>query len=216
MRQRVGIAAALASDPELLIADEPSTALDVTTQKEILKLLRSIQEQRGMSLVLITHDLRVAFSMCDRIYVLYAVALRSRSRRRALSRAGAAPHPYTLGLLTSEPPLDRRLARLTAIEGSVPAPDDVAGSCPFAPRCAWAIDPAALKLREAEHGQLPAARPPVSGSARSSRSWCAPAKGYAATRDTRSVVTATAAVDPLVRVPRDSSRRSARRRRCAG
>jgi peptide/nickel transport system ATP-binding protein len=136
MRQRVGIAAALASDPEILIADEPSTALDVTTQKEILALLRSIQEQRGMALVLITHDLRVAFSMCDRIYVLYAGSTLEVAPAAELERAPL--HPYSLGLLLSEPPLDRRLATLAAVEGVVPAPDDVAGSCPFAPRCGWA------------------------------------------------------------------------------
>ena len=75
MRQRVGLAAALAGDPELLIADEPSTALDVTTQAEILELLKDVQQARGMGLILITHDLRVAFSVAERIYVLYAGAL---------------------------------------------------------------------------------------------------------------------------------------------
>ena len=136
MRQRVGIAAALASDPEMLIADEPSTALDVTTQKEILALLRSIQERRGMALVLITHDLRVAFSMCDRIYVLYAGSTLEVAPAPELERAPL--HPYSLALLLSEPPLDRRLEKLSAVEGVVPVPDEVAGSCPFAPRCAWA------------------------------------------------------------------------------
>src|SRR5439155_14881536 len=77
MRQRVALAAALAGDPALLIADEPSTALDVTTQAEILELLKSVQRARGMGLVLITHDLRVAFSVAERVYVLYAGALRS-------------------------------------------------------------------------------------------------------------------------------------------
>ncbi len=174
MRQRVGIAAALASNPEILIADEPSTALDATTQKEILKLLRSIQERRGMALVLITHDLRVAFSMCDRIYVLYAGSTLEIAPARALEEKPL--HPYTLALLVSEPPLDRRLAQLTTVEGSVPSPDDVAGCCPFAPRCAWAIDPCRAEAVKLQHGRLPAARPPVSGSARSSRSWCAPAR----------------------------------------
>jgi peptide/nickel transport system ATP-binding protein len=135
MRQRVGIAAALASDPEILIADEPSTALDVTTQKEILRLLRSIQERRGMGLILITHDLRVAFSMCDRIYVLYAGSVLEVAPAVQLERIPL--HPYSLGLLLSEPPLDRRLASLAAVEGSVPTPDEVADRCPFAPRCGW-------------------------------------------------------------------------------
>jgi peptide/nickel transport system ATP-binding protein len=135
MRQRVGIAAALASDPEILIADEPSTALDVTTQKEILRLLRSIQERRRMALVLITHDLRVAFSMCDRVYVLYAGSVLEVAPAAELEQAPL--HPYSLALLVSEPPLDRRLAALAAVEGTVPAPDDVSSCCPFAPRCGW-------------------------------------------------------------------------------
>ena len=135
MRQRVGIAAALASDPAILIADEPSTALDVTTQKEILRLLRSIQERRGMSLVLITHDLRVAFSMCDRIYVLYAGSVLEVSPAAELERAPL--HPYSLALLLSEPPLEYRLAKLAAVEGTVPSPDSVAASCTFAARCRW-------------------------------------------------------------------------------
>jgi peptide/nickel transport system ATP-binding protein len=136
MRQRVALAAALARDPRLLIADEPTTALDVTTQAEILDLLGSLQASRGMTLMLITHDLRVAFSVCDQVYVLYA--------GRVLEVGAAATvqseplHPYTQGLLLSEPPVDRRAGGLTSIEGSVPAPDEVAGECAFAPRCAWA------------------------------------------------------------------------------
>lgn len=136
MSQRVALAAALAQDPELLIADEPSTALDVTTQAEILKLLHRVQQARGMSLILITHDLRLAFSTCDRIYVLYA---------GSLLEVGAGPdierepfHPYTLGLLLSEPPVKKRLSKLVAIRGTVPAADDVANTCKFAPRCDWA------------------------------------------------------------------------------
>src|SRR4051812_18725662 len=136
MRQRVGLAAALARDPELLIADEPSTALDVTTQKEILALLESLRRSRGMGLVLITHDLRVAFSTCDRVYVLYAGSLLEVAPAAAVE---AAPlPPYTLGLLLSEPEVDRRRATLEAIPGKVPAADEVADRCAFAPRCAWA------------------------------------------------------------------------------
>jgi peptide/nickel transport system ATP-binding protein len=135
MRQRVGIAAALASDPAILIADEPSTALDVTTQKEILRLLRSIQEKRGMSLVLITHDLRVAFAMCDRIYVLYAGSVLEISPAADLERAPM--HPYSLALLLSEPSLEHRLAALATVEGTVPPPDTVASRCTFAARCRW-------------------------------------------------------------------------------
>jgi peptide/nickel transport system ATP-binding protein len=138
MAQRVALAAALARDPKLLIADEPSTALDVTTQAEILKLLRQIQRQRRMSLILITHDLRLAFSTSDRIYVLYAGSLLEVGDARAVEREPF--HPYTLGLLLSEPPAQRRVRALLAIRGAVPAAADVAGMCSFAPRCDWARD----------------------------------------------------------------------------
>jgi peptide/nickel transport system ATP-binding protein len=136
MRQRVAIAAALARDPRILIADEPSTALDVTTQKEILNLMKQVQLSRGMSLILISHDLRVAFAMCERVYVFYAGAL---VEIGSPSDLDAEPlHPYTHGLLLSELPPDRRVETLVSIPGAVPTPDEVAGSCPFAPRCRWA------------------------------------------------------------------------------
>jgi peptide/nickel transport system ATP-binding protein len=136
MRQRVAIAAALARDPRVLIADEPSTALDASTQQDILALIKRVQEARGMGLVLITHDLRVAFAMCDRIYVLYAGSLMETAPAGELE---AEPlHPYSHGLLLSEPPADHRVRDLVSIPGSVPAADLVAGTCPFAPRCRWA------------------------------------------------------------------------------
>jgi peptide/nickel transport system ATP-binding protein len=135
MRQRVGLAAALAGDPELLIADEPSTALDVTTQAEILELLKSVQRARGMGLILITHDLRVAFSVADRVYVLYAGALVEVSQAEGLEHEPL--HPYSLGLLLSEPATEFRQETLLAVDGSVPAPDDVQGECSFAARCRW-------------------------------------------------------------------------------
>jgi peptide/nickel transport system ATP-binding protein len=138
MRQRVAIAAALARDPRVLIADEPSTALDVATQREVLDLIQGIQRNRGMALVLITHDLRVAFARCDRIYVLYAGSLVEVGDSE---RMEAEPlHPYTQGLLLSEPPADRRVQRLVAMPGSVPTADEVKGGCTFAPRCRWAED----------------------------------------------------------------------------
>jgi peptide/nickel transport system ATP-binding protein len=136
MQQRVAIAAALASDPEILIADEPSTALDVTTQRDILALLRRVQEGRSMGLILITHDLRVAFSMCQRIYVLYAGSALEHAPSRELESEPL--HPYTLGLLLSEPSAERRYAELPAMPGSVPAADAVGDRCPFEPRCQWA------------------------------------------------------------------------------
>ena len=139
MRQRVALAAALAANPQLLIADEPSTALDVTTQAEILALLKSLQEQRGMGLILITHDLRVAFSVAQRIYVLYAGSLVEVADARDLEHEPC--HPYSLGLLLAEPAVEKRQAKLIAIEGAVPAPDEVADRCSFQPRCRWAAAP---------------------------------------------------------------------------
>ncbi|MDQ3732457.1 MAG: ABC transporter ATP-binding protein [Actinomycetota bacterium] len=138
MRQRVGIAATLARDPRILVADEPTTALDVTTQREILALLKRLQRSRQLGLVLITHDLRAAFAMCDRVYVLYAGSLLEVGPAAGLEREPL--HPYTLGLLLSEPPMERRVSALVAIEGSVPAPDEVATCCAFAPRCAFRRD----------------------------------------------------------------------------
>ena len=137
MAQRIGLAATLAGDPQLLIADEPSTALDVTTQKAVLELLRRLQRKRRMGLVLITHDLRVAFSVCDRVYVFYAGTLLEVGTAAEISRAPR--HPYTHGLLRAEPDVTRRID-LLPLEGSVPSPDDVADRCAFAPRCAFATD----------------------------------------------------------------------------
>lgn len=157
MRQRVVIAAALARDPNLLIADEPTTALDVTTQRGILALLKKIQAARQMSLILITHDLRVAFATCDRVYVIYAGSLVEVARSEDLDLQPL--HPYTAALLQSEPPLDRRLPELVAIPGSVPLPDEVAGGCVFAPRCDWAQEACVSgtpPLVEVEPGRLTA------------------------------------------------------------
>jgi peptide/nickel transport system ATP-binding protein len=138
MCQRVALAAALARDPELLIADEPSTALDVTTQTEIMQLLKRVRAERRMSLILITHDLRLAFSTCHRVYVLYAGSLLEVGDARDVEID--PQHPYTLGLLLSEPPAEKRVPRLIAIRGSVPRPDDVADRCAFSDRCDWAED----------------------------------------------------------------------------
>jgi peptide/nickel transport system ATP-binding protein len=159
MRQRVAIAAALARDPKVLIADEPSTALDASTQQDILALIKRVQEARGMGLVLITHDLRVAFAMCDRIFVLYAGSLLETAPAGELE---AEPlHPYSHGLLLSEPPADHRVRDLVSIPGSVPSPDQVAGKCPFAPRCRWATaecDQAAPELTEVTLADVPRGR----------------------------------------------------------
>ncbi len=136
MRQRVALAAALARDPELLIADEPSTALDVTTQAEILQLIKETQRARQMGLIFISHDLRVAFSVCDRVYVLYGGSIMETGPTSSL--LDTPQHPYTHGLMLSEPTATGRQADLYSIEGSVPRPDDVRDKCSFADRCRWA------------------------------------------------------------------------------
>ncbi|MER8084951.1 ABC transporter ATP-binding protein [Streptomyces sp. NPDC094048] len=138
MRQRVAAAAALAGDPELLIADEPTTALDAANQRAVLDLLRGLQRSRGMGLVLITHDLRVAFSACDRVYVLYAGSVLEHGRSGELESGPL--HPYTAGLLASEPSVRERYEELPAIPGSVPPPGARGSGCPFADRCAHAAE----------------------------------------------------------------------------
>jgi len=136
MRQRVALAASLAKDPQVLIADEPTTALDVTTQRDVLELLAQLQRTRGMSLVLITHDLAVAFSVCDQVLVLYAGSTLEYGPSAVLAEHPA--HPYTAKLRASSPPASHFLERLEAIPGTVPAADAVASQCAFAERCDWA------------------------------------------------------------------------------
>ena len=136
MSQRVALAASLASDPEVLIGDEPTTALDVTTQREVLELLHRIQRERGMALLLITHDLGVARERADRILVMYAGRLmESGAGDRLLD---APRHPYTAALRDSEPPLHHRVERLSSVPGAVPRPWEVPSGCAFAARCSFA------------------------------------------------------------------------------
>ncbi|MFF2012121.1 ABC transporter ATP-binding protein [Streptomyces sp. NPDC058195] len=133
MRQRVATAAALAGDPDLLVADEPTTALDAANQRAVLELLRGLLERRGMGLLLITHDLAVAFATCDRVYVLYAGAVLEQGPAADLRRAPR--HPYTAALLAAEPSAHARHERLPTVPGSVPPPGGRSGGCPFADRC---------------------------------------------------------------------------------
>ena len=137
MRQRVMIAMALACSPKLLIADEPTTALDVTVQAQILDLLRDLQAETGMSIILITHDLGVVAEMADDVAVMYAGRVVERTASRALFED--PQHPYTLGLLGSIPRLDEDRERLLAIRGAVPPPFALPKGCRFNPRCPFAI-----------------------------------------------------------------------------
>jgi peptide/nickel transport system ATP-binding protein len=133
MRQRVMIAMALACDPRLLIADEPTTALDVTLQAQILDLMRELKAESGAAIILITHDLGVVAEVCDEVAVMYAGEVVERADVDALF---ATPqHPYTVGLLGSIPRLDRRTAHLATIEGMVPNMTVPPNGCRFAARC---------------------------------------------------------------------------------
>jgi peptide/nickel transport system permease protein len=138
MAQRVAIAIALSGEPKLLIADEPTTALDVTIQAEILDLLRSLQEQMGMALILVTHDLGVVADMCSRAIVMYAGQVVEEAVVDALFDRPL--HPYTMGLLQSMPDLNQSEGKLHTIEGSVPPPQQWPIHCHFADRCPYVID----------------------------------------------------------------------------
>jgi peptide/nickel transport system ATP-binding protein len=134
MNQRVMIAMALAGEPDLLVADEPTTALDATIQAQILDLLREIQRDNGMALALISHDLGVIAEVCDRVLVMYAGRVVEQAPTRALFER--AQHPYTLGLLAALPDFDSPPRRLLTIAGSVPEPGRLPSGCSFRPRCA--------------------------------------------------------------------------------
>ncbi|WP_202077460.1 ABC transporter ATP-binding protein [Caldalkalibacillus salinus] len=139
MRQRVMIAIALACDPELLIADEPTTALDVTIQAQILELMNKLQNELGMSIIMITHDLGVVAETCDHVAVMYAGKVVEFADINTLF---AKPkHPYTVGLFNSLPRHDIDIdGELAVIQGTVPSPKEMPEGCRFAPRCPYAKD----------------------------------------------------------------------------
>jgi peptide/nickel transport system ATP-binding protein/oligopeptide transport system ATP-binding protein len=153
MKQRVMIAMALACNPKLLIADEPTTALDVTIQAQILELIKELQAEFGMSMLIITHDLGVVAEVADEVVVMYAGKVVERAPVKDLYSRPL--HPYTLGLFKSKPRMGERRERLDAIEGSVPNPLAFPPGCRFHPRCPKAVPECSNgepPLREIERG----------------------------------------------------------------
>jgi peptide/nickel transport system ATP-binding protein len=138
MRQRAMIAMALSCQPKLLIADEPTTALDVTVQAQVLRLLKEIQREMGMAVLLITHDLGVVSEIADRVAVMYAGRMMEYGPIETIFEQ--VRHPYTRGLLDSIPSLEEKRNRLNAIPGQVPDPMDLPAGCTFHPRCTLAMD----------------------------------------------------------------------------
>jgi oligopeptide transport system ATP-binding protein len=138
MRQRILIAMAVALEPELIIADEPTTALDVTVQAQILELLQRLRDQLGTAILLITHDLGVVMEVADRVAVMYAGRIVESGHADAVLDRPA--HPYTEALLRAVPRVEQRGGDLITIPGSPPHPGQLPGGCAFHPRCAWAID----------------------------------------------------------------------------
>jgi len=149
MRQRVMIAMALINDPALLIADEPTTALDVTTQAQILDLIRELQAEHGTAVILITHDLGVVAETADEIVVMYAARVAEHAPVYSLFEHPL--HPYTWGLLGSLPRLDADVERLVQIQGQPPSLLNPPKGCRFNPRCEWAFDRC--------HSELPVEKP---------------------------------------------------------
>jgi oligopeptide/dipeptide ABC transporter ATP-binding protein len=139
MKQRAVIAGAIACRPDLLVADEPTTALDVTVQAQILRLLLDLRDRTGLAIILITHDLGVVASTCDAVTVMYAGRIMERARKAELVRAPR--HPYTMGIIRSQPSRAEPGRPLDSIEGQLPALGNLPQGCRFHPRCAYAIEP---------------------------------------------------------------------------
>ena len=155
MRQRIVIAMAMLSSPELLIADEPTTALDVTIQAQILELMKAIKQKQSMSIIMITHDLGIVADFCDRVLIFYTGQV---VESAPVSQLFSQPlHPYTQGLIRALPKISEQADRLEAIEGMVPDADEMPQGCHFHPRCPYAVDQCrsgAPALREISPGHL--------------------------------------------------------------
>ena len=159
-RQRVMIAMALACNPEIVIADEPTTALDVTIQAQILNLFGELQRKRDMSLLYITHDLGVVANIADRIYIMYAGIIAEQGNAAEIFHDSR--HPYTQGLLASLPHRAKRGTRLHSIPGTVPDPAYRPGGCPFHPRCNFAVETCRSQFPEmCDYGEGHLSRCPV-------------------------------------------------------
>ena len=159
MRQRVMIAMALSCNPSLLIADEPTTALDVTIQAQILDLIKDLKKKMGMALLIITHDFGIIAEMADRVFVIYAGKVVEEAQTSQLLKNPI--HPYTMGLLSSIPRLeDDRKKKLHVIRGIVPEPTNYPRTCRFFPRCDYAKE---ICIKE---------EPPMQEFASGQRTWC--------------------------------------------
>ncbi|SES96142.1 peptide/nickel transport system ATP-binding protein [Natronincola peptidivorans] len=144
MRQRVVIAIALACNPNLLIADEPTTALDVTIQAQVLNLMKSLKEEFQTSMIMITHDLGIVAEICDKVAIMYAGNVVEYTDKVALFTN--PKHPYTIGLFNSIPNIEDDVEKLKPIQGLMPDPTNLPSGCPFHPRCPKAINVCSKKL----------------------------------------------------------------------
>ena len=154
MKQRVVIAIALACSPDLLIADEPTTALDVTIQAQVLEMMRALRQKYQMSMLMITHDLGIVAETCDEVAIIYAGHIVERGTLEDV--LGHVRHPYTQGLFNSLPDLSNRTSRLKPIKGLMPDPSNLPEGCPFWPRCEYATEqcgkePPARTFRTSTH-----------------------------------------------------------------
>ncbi len=155
MKQRVVIAIALACNPDILIADEPTTALDVTIQAQVLSLMKKLKKERGTSMIMITHDLGVVAEVCDKVAIMYAGEIVEYGTLDQVYRRPV--HPYTKGLFASIPDLHKHVRRLTPIKGLMPDPSNLPEGCTFCPRCPAAMERCskeALQYVEVESGHM--------------------------------------------------------------